>query len=158
MVGRELTILRALGRGLLRRASADVDGDKDGAFGYGKTPVKRGTLPNPVEGVPPIPKPPRRSMLEIASTNRVKPTSILSRLSITAANNNYNNNNGTTPSSSSSNFFTSSSRPGSPTISIAPSRSRQSSSDTDGSSYPPRWISTGHGNVEWYDGAGEKEG
>jgi hypothetical protein len=150
-------ILRALGRGLLRRASADVDGDRDGAFGYGKTPVKRGPLPNPVEGVPPIPKPPRRSMSEIASTNRVKPTRTLSRLSITAANNNYNNNNETTPSSS-SNFFTSSSRPGSP-ISIAPSR-RQSSFDTNGSSYPPppRWISTGHANVEWYDGAGEKEG
>jgi len=118
-------------------ASTDVDGDKNGAFGQGRTPVKRGTLPNPVEGVPPFPKPPRRSMSEIASTIRVKPTRTLSKLSITAANNNYNNSNGTTPSSSGSNFFTSSSRSGSPTISIAPSRSRQSSSDTEGSSYFP---------------------
>ena len=51
-------------------ASTDVDGDKNGAFGQGRTPVKRGTLPNPVEGVPPIPKPPRRSMSEIASTSK----------------------------------------------------------------------------------------
>ena len=50
--------------------STDADGDKDGVFGYGKTPVKRGTFPNPVEGVPPIPKPPRRSMSEIASTSK----------------------------------------------------------------------------------------
>jgi hypothetical protein len=116
--------------------STDADGDNDGVFGYGKTHVKRGTLPNPVEGVPPIAKPPRRSMSEIASVIRVKPTRTLSRLSITAANNNYNNNNEPIPSSS-SNFFTSSSRSRFPTISIAPSRSRQSSSDTDGLSYFP---------------------
>jgi len=98
---------------------ADADGDKDGVFGQGKMPVKKGTLPDAVEGVPPISKPPKRSMLEIVSTIGVKPTRILSRLSITAANNNYNNNNGP-PAANNSNFFTSSSRSGSP-ISTAPS-------------------------------------
>lgn len=91
-----------------------------------KTPVKRGSEPYATE-LPPMPKPPRRSMSDIASTIRAKPTRTLSKLSLTSGNNNGNIMNG--------NFFTSTTRAGSP-VSSTSSRSRQPPNDIDGS-YPP---------------------
>jgi hypothetical protein len=91
-----------------------------------KTPIKRGSAPYPT-ALPPMPKPPKRSMSDIASTIRAKPTRTLSKLSLTSGNNNVNVING--------NFFTSTARAGSP-VSSTSSRSRQPPNDIDGS-YPP---------------------
>ena len=115
----------------MNRSAPASSGTLDAAFAQTmgpKTPIKRGSEPNPTQNVPPTPKPPKRSMSDIASTIRAKPTRTLSKLSLTSV-----NNNGT------SNFFTSTSRAGSP-ISSTPSRNRQSPNDVDGSYVPGSFL------------------
>lgn len=84
-------------------------------------PVKRGSEPTLKAGIP-SPKPVKRSMSELASTIRVKPTRTLSKLNLAGG--------GSGVGSSNNNFFTPSSRSGSP-IFTTPPRSKQLQNDPD---------------------------
>jgi len=106
----------------------DKGNHQDMAVGLGM-PVKRGSVPVAIEHVPPIARPLRRSMSEMAA--RVKPSRTLAKLNLTTSN--ISNGSG---SSSSTGFFTSSSPTTSPKP-ISPSRNKTLSYDADGSSNFP---------------------